>query len=100
MKYPVRRSGDRSDPDRVRTPGGVRGAHRLARGWLLLAGMLTVTIGCSPPGTVAIPKISPESMSEQALAEYDANKDGALDAKELEKCPGLKSILKTIDTNK
>jgi hypothetical protein len=31
------------------------------------------------------------------VAEYDANKDGALDAKELEACPGLRSALKRTD---
>src|SRR5262249_18714977 len=34
-----------------------------------------------------------------ALAEYDTNKDGALDAKELEACPALLSALKKIDKN-
>jgi len=38
-------------------------------------------------------------MGAAALAEYDANGDGVLDAKELEKCPPLKLALKRFDAN-
>src|SRR5262245_3451268 len=56
---------------------------------LLLALCLT---GCSSgPPAVHAPALSPEEAGRQALAEYDANKDGFLDAKELEQCPALKS---------
>ena len=54
--------------------------------------MLTALAGCRgqrSPG----PPVSPASATEQALAEYDANKDGALDAKELERSPGLLALL-------
>ncbi len=33
------------------------------------------------------------------MAEYDANPDGYLDSKELERCPALKSSLKAFDRN-
>jgi hypothetical protein len=43
--------------------------------------------------------VSPASAAAAALAEYDTNKDGALDAQELERCPALKSAVKQIDKN-
>ena len=55
----------------------------------LLAGLA----GCGGSRGPAPPPVSPASATEQALAEYDANKDGALDAKELEHSPGLKALL-------
>jgi hypothetical protein len=47
--------------------------------------------GCSPH-PVPAPPVSPSSATEQALAEYDTNKDGVLDAKELERSPGLTAL--------
>jgi hypothetical protein len=67
--------------------------------WFFLGGLVLLAAGCSggtPAGDVGI---SPREAANQALAEYDANKDGALDAKELEACPGLRSALKRIDKN-
>jgi hypothetical protein len=54
--------------------------------------------GCSG-GAPAGPQVSPREAARAALAEYDANQDGALDAKELERCPALRSALKRIDKN-
>jgi len=51
------------------------------------------------PASPKAPKLYPASMGEAALAEYDANADGVLDAKELEKCPPLKLALKRFDAN-
>jgi hypothetical protein len=84
-------------------PGVNKGAWTCRSGWgtaLLLAapGLLFLAAGCSS-GSMAPPNIAPEAMSEQALAEYDTNKDGQVDGKELEKCPGLKSALKSMDSN-
>src|SRR5438874_8305484 len=59
---------------------------------------LLLVAGCS--GGSAVPAISPDEAAKQALAEYDTNKDGALDEKELGSCPALKSALKKIDKNK
>ncbi len=64
-----------------------------------LSGLFLVVAGCSQSGVPAPPKFSPSSAASQALAEYDTNKDGALDAKELEQCPALLSALKKIDKN-
>jgi hypothetical protein len=46
-----------------------------------------------------VPSISPGEASRQALAEYDRNGDGLLDAAELDRCPALKSCLKDLDKN-
>jgi hypothetical protein len=44
--------------------------------------------------------MDPEEVGRQALAEYDTNHDGYLDAKELEGCPALKSCLAALDKDK
>jgi hypothetical protein len=46
-----------------------------------------------------MPTYSPDRVAQEAMAEYDTNHDGFLDAKELERCPALKSSLDTIDKN-
>jgi hypothetical protein len=67
--------------------------------WLLLAGLPVLAAGCSGGGS-AIPEISPRQGANQALADYDANKDGALDAKELDKCPALKAGMARVDKDR
>jgi hypothetical protein len=61
---------------------------------------LTVASGCGQgaPARVYPDKPDPRS-GERAIELYDANKDGYLDAKELEKAPGLKAAMKTVDSN-
>lgn len=76
-----------------------RGDRRLAPRLLLLAGLCLLVAGCSRGERQEVPTISPGSAAGEALAEYDTNKDGALDAKELERCPALKSALTKIDKN-
>jgi hypothetical protein len=49
---------------------------------------------------VEVPSFSPEDVARKALAEYDTNGDGFLDARELERCPALRSALKELDKNK
>jgi len=80
------------------TRGGERGAARraLALRWLFLGVLALLVAGCSG-GKQGSVQISPREAADQALAEYDANKDGALDAKELEACPGMLSALKRAD---
>jgi hypothetical protein len=65
--------------------------------WVLLGGLVLLAAGCSRDGGQAAPDVSPRAAADQALAEYDANKDGVLDAKEMEACPGLLGALKRID---
>jgi hypothetical protein len=64
----------------------------------LFGGLVLLAAGCSG-GRPGDTQISPREAANQALAEHDANKDGALDAKELEACPGLRSALKRVDKN-
>lgn len=64
-----------------------------------LSAVLILLAGCSGR-RIAAPQFNPEEAGEQALAEYDLNKDGSLDAKELEHCPSLRSGFTSIDSNK
>jgi hypothetical protein len=59
--------------------------------WGTVLTVLAGITGCGV-GPVPAPPVSPSSATEQALAEYDANKDGILDAKELERNPGLTAL--------
>ena len=65
-------------------------------GLLLFSGL----VGC---GNYVPPRVVPDapdpSAPSKALELYDTNHDGFLDAKELEKVPGLKAALKQVDTN-
>jgi hypothetical protein len=67
--------------------------------FLILGVLLFLTAGCGSRGSGSVPRFSPGEASQAALAEYDANKDGFLDAKELERCPALKRALKAFDKN-
>ena len=65
-------------------------------GLLMFMGVL----GC---GNSVPPRVLPDppdaSAAAKAMELYDTNRDGFLDAKELEKVPGLKAALKQLDTN-
>lgn len=63
---------------------------------LVLGSLLLLVAGCSGGGPG---EINPRASADQAMAECDANKDGVLDAKELDACPGLKSGMKRVDKN-
>jgi hypothetical protein len=63
---------------------------------LLLPAALILLAGCSGDKST-VPEISPRGGANQALADFDANTDGSLDAKELDKCPGLKAGVSRID---
>ena len=73
--------------------------ERLAIGVLaglavLLVGSMLLAVGCRGGGSIAVPSFSPATIAAAALAEFDANKDGALDAKELEQCPSLQDAFR------
>ncbi len=72
---------------------------RLGFGLLCLA--VLVAFGCSQG---ALPRVYPDKpdsrAGNRAVELYDADKDGFLDAKELEKVPGLKAAMKQVDRNK
>jgi hypothetical protein len=65
--------------------------------WL---GLAIVTAGCSrTPSGPSRPKVDAAAAARAAIAKYDANGDGKLDAKELKKCPGLLDALRRADAN-
>jgi hypothetical protein len=74
-----------------------RGMTAIAR--IVLSAALLGPLGCSGR-RVPVPAISSEQASQQALALYDRNSDGILDAAELSRCPALANGLKIMDTNK
>ena len=60
-----------------------------SRGMTLVACLL-LTVGCSfGPRRIRPPRIDPEAAADEAIALYDANNDGSLDADELRKCSGV-----------
>lgn len=77
--------------------------------WFVV-GLLLVGLGCSKgagpagagsagAGSAGAARISPSATASQVLAEYDTNKDGALDAKELQACPALRDAVSRLDMN-
>jgi hypothetical protein len=67
---------------------------------LLLIGM-TVSVfvsGCSQrPGAVYAPDVDADAAAERAMSLYDADKNGELDKKELESCPGILNAILVYD---
>lgn len=63
----------------------------------MLVGFALFCCGCSRG--VTPPKLDPQAAAQEALTEYDANKDGYLDAGELRRCPALYDSLKSMDTD-
>jgi hypothetical protein len=57
-------------------------------------------VGCTG-GSAKAPRaaLDPAGAADAAMASYDANKDGALDASELSKCPALAYTLASLDAN-
>src|SRR5262245_38264147 len=90
-------SGHNPGPaDMVRGPR-VAAASWLVGGWVLLL----TSLGCSAGGKrMAPPDFAPEDAAKQAMATYDKNRDGVLDATELEQCPPLKAALQSFDKNR
>lgn len=63
-----------------------------------LAAVLTAGCGGGAPPRV-VPQAIASDAPQKALELYDANKDGTIEGAELDKVPGLKAALKSIDTN-
>ncbi len=55
--------------------------------------------GCSR-SVGEITHIDAKEAAAKAMAEYDSNRDGYLDARELERCPGLKSVMPQFDKDR
>jgi hypothetical protein len=60
-----------------------------------LSALSLLSAGCS--GGVSQPSLAPAEVGRQAVAAYDKNGDGFLDAKELEDCPALGKSLSILD---
>jgi hypothetical protein len=76
----------------------MKSVRAILRVGLLLLGFSLPGMGCSGGGSGSSGvQISPKQIANQALADYDTDKNGGLDAKELEQCPALKAALKRID---
>jgi len=58
-----------------------------------------LTVGCFGP-SVSPPNYSPTASADAAMSEYDSNKDGKIDQKELERSPALKNSLDDLDLDK
>jgi hypothetical protein len=66
-----------------------------ARHALFVLLLSALGLGCSR--AVEPTNLDSKDAAARAMAEYDTNHDGYLDAKELARCPGLKSVLKQFD---
>jgi hypothetical protein len=63
-----------------------------ARPLWVLAGLVPALLaGCADNGG-GLPRFDAKAAAAAAMAEYDKNNDGTLDAKELANCPGLKAL--------
>ena len=63
--------------------------------------LVLFAVGCgSSAAPISNANFDPVSGAQTALTTYDTNGDKKLDAKELEQCPALKSVLKNLDSNK
>jgi hypothetical protein len=67
---------------------------------VLILATICLVGGCRRGGrAIKPPSLDASAAARKAMEEYDTNKDGVLDAKELEKCPALKAALKEFDKN-
>jgi hypothetical protein len=66
---------------------------------LVFLAALLAPLGCSGR-RVPVPAFAPDRAGQEALALYDRNKDGFLDADELKSCPALHSYLTSWDADK
>ena len=64
-----------------------------------IGGLVLAFSGCGGPAAVSTIGFSPDRMAADALAAFDANKDGKLDSGELKKCPSLFEGMASADTN-
>ena len=63
----------------------------------ILAALLALLTGCNDSRRIEPPAFDADSAANKAFADYDKNRDGFLDAKELESCPALQGALKRLD---
>ncbi|MDX1945656.1 MAG: hypothetical protein SFU86_09610 [Pirellulaceae bacterium] len=72
---------------------------KLALRRLVVGGLLALWAGCGGAPQSDLPTYHPSAAASKALAEFDRNNDGLLDAAELDQSPGLKSAVPRIDKN-
>jgi hypothetical protein len=65
--------------------------------WPAIAWAPLVVAGCSRAGATLTERYAPDKAAQVAMDTYDANKDGKIDAAELDKCLALKYALPRID---
>lgn len=82
----------------MRGPESAPIAARLAGLAILLSAGTLLLTGCAASRAPApLPQVDAADAVRQALAEYDQNKDGVLDARELQRCPALRGAIARID---
>jgi hypothetical protein len=77
------------------TPAGIQSMIWPSFGLAALS--LSLLPGCRVGDDLKPPAFSPEAIAQAVMTQYDTNHDGYLDAKELERCPSLKSSLPALD---
>ena len=60
------------------------------------ATLICLLMGCGE-SPVKPPELDPSASAKQAMVQYDADSDGFIAGKELDRCPGLKAGLRLID---
>ena len=61
--------------------------------------LLSALVGCGPAVALwVLPELPASDAASKAMELYDANHDGFLDEKELEKAPGLRAAIKEVNT--
>ena len=64
----------------------------------LVIGLSLTVAGCSSgPSRTLPPEIDADAAAQQAIATYDANGDGVISGKELDKCPSIKDAFEHYD---
>lgn len=67
---------------------------------LTLAVGLILVAGCSSgPTAVEVPVFDPDGAAQKAMELYDADGDGSIGGEELDKTPGIKATLTSLDAN-
>ena len=83
----------------VLMPTQSRGQGTPARRLIFIASLL-ICIGCSQtPAPPPLPKVSPRKAANEAMALYDANDDGMINADELSRSPALQVAQLSIDVD-
>ncbi len=72
----------------------------MPRTWASLGILILLGTGCSAKKQVELTTFDVGDVTDRALEQLDANKDGLLDEQELKACPGLLSSRRQIDSDR